>query len=123
MNDSVRVGTPSKCMSIITIQWCHLKTNLWTSSDLVTSITVLRSTLFHNMLHDCIFTVGEVDGRFGRHVPWSSVYKGELASVIYYIKLQCPFVCLSVCLYPLFFRHDRRTATKFGTHIRIDTLT
>ena len=29
-------------------------------------------------------------------------------------------ICLSVCLYPLF-RHDRRTATKFGTHIRIDT--
>ena len=29
------------------------------------------------------------------------------------------FVCLSVPL--LFFRHDRRTATKFGTHIRIDT--
>ena len=30
------------------------------------------------------------------------------------------FVCLSVCLYPPFFRHDRRTATKFGTHIRVD---
>ena len=28
-------------------------------------------------------------------------------------------VCLSVCLYPPF-RHDRRTATKFGTHIRVD---
>ena len=22
---------------------------------------------------------------------------------------------------PLFFRHDRRTATKFGRHVRIDT--
>ena len=22
-----------------------------------------------------------------------------------------------------FFRHDRRTASKFGTHVRIDTLT
>ena len=30
-------------------------------------------------------------------------------------------LCLSVCLYPPFFRHDRRTATKYGTHIRIDT--
>ena len=29
-------------------------------------------------------------------------------------------VCLSVCTPPLF-RHDRRTATKFGTHIRVDT--
>ena len=28
------------------------------------------------------------------------------------------FVCLSVP--PLFFRHDRRIATKFGTHIRVD---
>ena len=42
------------------------------------------------------------------------------------IKLQCPFVsvCLSVCLSvvppPFFFRHDRLTATKFGTHMRID---
>ena len=31
-------------------------------------------------------------------------------------------LCLSVCLYPPFFRHDRRTATKFGTHIWIDCL-
>ena len=33
------------------------------------------------------------------------------------------FVCLSVCLSvtPLFFRHDRRTATKFDTHVRVDT--
>ena len=31
-------------------------------------------------------------------------------------------LCLSVCLYPPpLFRHDRRTAKKFGTHIRIDT--
>ena len=55
---------------------------------------------------------------------------------IYYIKLQCPFVCvcmyvclsvflyvclfvcLSVCIPP--FRHDRRTATKFGMHLQID---
>ncbi len=29
------------------------------------------------------------------------------------------FVCLSVP--PPFFRHDRRTATTFGTHIRVDT--
>ena len=35
------------------------------------------------------------------------------------IKLQRPFVCLSVCT-PPFFRHDRRTATKFGTHMRVD---
>ena len=26
----------------------------------------------------------------------------------------------SLCLYPPFFRHDRLTATKFGTHMRID---
>ena len=46
-----------------------------------------------------------------------------LQDAIYYIKLQCHFVCLSVCLsvcIPLL-RHDRWTATKFGTHIRIDT--
>ena len=55
-------------------------------------------------------------------------------SIIYYIKLQCPFVCVCVCLcvcvsvyvcmcvcvYPPFFRHDRLTATEFGTHVRID---
>ena len=35
-----------------------------------------------------------------------------------YIKLQCPFVCLSVCT--PFFRCDCRTTTKFGTHIRMD---
>ena len=35
--------------------------------------------------------------------------------VIYYIKLQYPYVCTP------FFRHDRRTAPKFGTHIRVDT--
>ncbi len=40
--------------------------------------------------------------------------------LVYYIKLQCPFVCVSVCLYPPLFRHDRLTATKFGTHVRID---
>ena len=28
------------------------------------------------------------------------------------------YLCLSVCT--PFFRHDRRTATKFGTHVRID---
>ena len=39
---------------------------------------------------------------------------------IYYIKLQFSLsVCLSVPLPP--FRHDRWTATKFGTHIRVDT--
>ncbi len=32
----------------------------------------------------------------------------------------CLSVCLSVCTPPPFFRHDRRTATKFGTHIRVD---
>ena len=39
---------------------------------------------------------------------------------VYYIKLQRPLVCLCVSV-PLLFRHDRRTATKFGTHIRVDT--
>ena len=39
--------------------------------------------------------------------------------MIYYLKLERPFVYLSVCT-PPFFRHDRRTATKFGTHIRVD---
>ena len=29
-------------------------------------------------------------------------------------------LCLSVCLSPFFFRHDRQTATKFGTYIRVD---
>ena len=32
----------------------------------------------------------------------------------YYIKLQCPYVCVCLCT-P--FRHDCRTATKFDTHI------
>ena len=35
-----------------------------------------------------------------------------------YIKLQHPFVGVSVP--PPFFRYEGRTATKFGTHIRID---
>ena len=29
-------------------------------------------------------------------------------------------VCLYVYLYPPIFRHDRRFATKFGMHMRID---
>ena len=33
------------------------------------------------------------------------------------IKSICLYVCLSV---PPPFRHDRRTATKFGMHMRID---
>ena len=48
----------------------------------------------------------------------TDVGKTIILNIIYYIKLQLPFVCLSV--YPIFFRHDRRTATKFGTHIRVD---
>ena len=32
----------------------------------------------------------------------------------------CVCVRLCVCLYPPFFRHDHLTATKFGTHVRID---
>ena len=45
----------------------------------------------------------------------------SISTAIYYIKLQRPFVCLCVCTPPPpFFRHDRRNATKFGTHIRID---
>ena len=40
-------------------------------------------------------------------------------ALIYYIKR--PSVCVCVCLsVPLFFRHDRRTATKFGTQMRFD---
>ena len=31
----------------------------------------------------------------------------------------CVGACVRVCV-PPFFRHDRLTATKFGTHIRID---
>ena len=42
----------------------------------------------------------------------------QLASLLY--KAAVFFVWLSVCTPPLF-RHDRRTATKFGTHIRVDT--
>ena len=29
-------------------------------------------------------------------------------------------LCVSVCLYPPFFRHDRLTTIKFGTHMRIN---
>ena len=43
-----------------------------------------------------------------------SAAAGQPHHIIYYIKLQRPFVCTP------FFRHDRQTATKFGTHIRID---
>ena len=40
---------------------------------------------------------------------------------IYYIKLQRVSMCLYVCLsVPPFFQHDRRKATKFVTHMRID---
>ena len=38
-------------------------------------------------------------------------------TIYYILKLQ---FSLSVCT-PHFFRHDRRTTTKFGTHIRVDT--
>ena len=47
-----------------------------------------------------------------------------ILSIIYYIKLLCPFFCPSSCTShppPPPLRPDRRTATKFGTHIRIDT--
>ena len=44
--------------------------------------------------------------------------KREDVNVIYYMKLQRPVVCLSV--YTPLFRHDCLTATKFGTHMRID---
>ena len=58
--------------------------------------------------------------------------------LIYYIKLQCPFMyvcvrgcmrarvcacvraCVCVCLSVPPFRHDRLRATKFGRHVRID---
>ena len=51
--------------------------------------------------------------------------------LIYYIKLQCPCVCVRACVRDVqtdtvpspYFRHDGRTATKFGTHhiiMRID---
>ena len=47
--------------------------------------------------------------------------KSTIAYCIYYIKLQFSLsVYLSVCTPPPFFRHDRRTATKFGTHVRVD---
>ena len=29
----------------------------------------------------------------------------------------CVRVCVCLCVYPVFFQHDRRTVTKFGTHI------
>ena len=47
----------------------------------------------------------------------SQAYCQIKSNTIYYIKLQ---FSLSVCLYPPFFRHDRRNATKFGTHIWVD---
>ena len=37
-----------------------------------------------------------------------------------YYKTAASLVCLCVCTPPPFFRHDQRTATKFGTHIRVD---
>ena len=61
---------------------------------------------------------GREKGRGGREGEARAKPGNQL---VYYIKLQCPFVCLcclSVCLYP--FRHDGLTATTFGTHMRID---
>ena len=44
--------------------------------------------------------------------------KDEMAaSTIYKAAVS---LCVCVCLYPPFFRHDRRIATKFGMHMRID---
>ena len=42
----------------------------------------------------------------------SSIYKAAVSLAV------C--LCMWVSASPLFFRHDRRTATKFGTHIPID---
>ena len=52
---------------------------------------------------------------------YSNQYSLFSTQPIYYIKLQSPFVCGCVCVcvcvsVPPFFRHDRLTATKFGTH-------
>ena len=41
------------------------------------------------------------------------------SSIFYWYCKAVVSLCLCVCLYPPFFRHDCRTATKFGTHIRI----
>ena len=45
--------------------------------------------------------------------------KNKLITNLLY-KAAVFFVCLSVPPPPFFFRHDRRTATKFGKHIRVD---
>ena len=39
--------------------------------------------------------------------------------IIYYIKLQCPFVCVCLSVPPPYFS-TRKTATKYGTHMGID---
>ena len=58
---------------------------------------------------------GREKGRGGREGGARAKPGNQL---VYCIKLHCPFVCLSVPPPP--FRHDCRTATKFGTHIRVD---
>ena len=63
--------------------------------------------------------MGIIGGRGDHMTGWLSTNEsvGEilahLTAIIYYIKLQCPFVCLSV---PPPFWHDRQTVTKFDTH-------
>ena len=61
------------------------------------------------------FWIGDA-ARVGYFVPLNGPLNGHPPSNILCIKVQCPFVCT-----PTPFRHDRRTATKIGTHIRIDT--
>ena len=63
-------------------------------------------------------TAEKIDNFFNPPVGGARAKLGN--QLVYYIKLQFSLSgCLSVP--PLFFRHDRRTATKFGTHIRVDT--
>ena len=64
---------------------------------------------------------GRTGGRLG---SWQGEREGRTGGkpgnqLVYCIKLQCAFVCVSVCTPPPL-RHDRLTATKFGTHVWID---
>ena len=81
------------------------------------------------------YAESKVNGRFsrrflpcwfftGRHrQPEHLLYKAAVSLFLSVCLSVCLLLCLSVCqsVPPPPFRHDRRTATKFGTHIRIDT--
>ena len=59
----------------------------------------------------------------GRKCSERQAFRGESPTITYYPLCKTAAslcVCVPVCLYPHFFRHDRRTATTFCTHLLKD---